>query len=256
MTDFDISRASAVTTGVLNEYQEKIEDTMSDLTEHLRTVNDRLQILLAERSDNTSESETEWQDLHSEQESIQQCMSICTDVAAHIDSVRPKIIPKASSHDDRLVITDITGVGALVQRDTEQLLGRCKDDLANMLSQLHDRLHDVAERQQNLSHQRMSSAENNTEQKRLQEEVESIKQSLEICAEASQKAQPDRTNVFEDISMADDGHQIIVSTLGDLISARKISAGARSLQWFGQMSDESLQQLSRNKGQSGFKQGP
>lgn len=62
------------------------------------------------------------------------------------------------------------------------------------------------------------------------------------------RADQDRTNVFEDVSMADDGHQVIVSTIGDLISARRVTAGARSMQIMGQMSDDALQQLSQNLG--------
>jgi len=52
---------------------------------------------------------------------------------------------------------------------------------------------------------------------------------------------------FEDIEMADDGHQVIVATLGDLISAKRVTAGARSTQWLGQMSDASLQSLSKDR---------
>jgi hypothetical protein len=86
-----------------------------------------------------------------------------------------------------------------------------------------------------------------TEQERIQEEIDSIKQCLAICAEASVRAGQDRTNIFEDVSMADDGQQAIVLTIGDLISAKRITAGARSMQLMGQMSDESLQHFSRDR---------
>lgn len=39
----------------------------------------------------------------------------------------------------------------------------------------------------------------------------------------------------------------LLCTLGDLIWAKSISTGARSSQWLGQMSDTSLQQLSKDK---------
>jgi len=42
------------------------------------------------------------------------------------------------------------------------------------------------------------------------------------------------------------GHQVMASTFGDLIFSRKIT-GVRSTQWLGQMSDISLQQLSRDR---------
>ena len=43
---------------------------------------------------------------------------------------------------------------------------------------------------------------------------------------------------------------MIVATLGDLIAVKRVTAGARSTQWLGQMSDASLQQLSRDHGQA------
>lgn len=41
------------------------------------------------------------------------------------------------------------------------------------------------------------------------------------------------------MSTGNDSHQVIVSTLGDLINAKSIAAGPRSTQWLGQMSDDS-----------------
>jgi hypothetical protein len=239
------SRTSVVTTNVLNEYQEKIEDTMSDLKEHLSNVNGKLQTLLARTPNNTSESGVQWRELLSEQESIKQCMNICTDVATHIDLVRPKIMPQISEPDDHMVATVVSSAGSSAQRDTEQVLGRCKDDLSSTFSLLNDRLEEISRRQHSLILQHTTSDIPEYEQATLQEEIDSVKQGLLLCAEASRKAQPARTNTFEDISLTDDSQQVMVSTFGDLVCARKIRAGARSVQWFGQMSDESLQQLSQ-----------
>ena len=49
--------------------------------------------------------------------------------------------------------------------------------------------------------------------------------------------------VFEDVSVAADGHQIIASTTGDQIMARNVACGAGSTQWIGQISEGVLQQL-------------
>ncbi|KAH7061973.1 hypothetical protein BKA63DRAFT_527183 [Paraphoma chrysanthemicola] len=241
-------RTSVVTANVLNEYQEKIEDTMSDLKEHLSSVNEKLQALLARKSDDTSDSGVQRTELLSEQESLKQCMKICMDVATHIDLVRPKVMPQSFGSDDRIVDTVASSVGSSAQRDTEQVLGRCKDDLSTTFSQLNDRLEEISRRQHSLVLQHNGSDIPDYEEATLQEEIDSVKQGLLLCAEASRKAQPDRKNTFEDISVTDDGHQVIVSTFGDLVSARQIKAGARSVQLFGQMSDETLQQLSRRDG--------
>ncbi|RYZ82189.1 MAG: hypothetical protein EOP04_22545, partial [Proteobacteria bacterium] len=143
-------RTSVVTAKVLNEYQEKIEDTMSDLKEHLSSVNEKLQALIARKSDDTSESGIQQHELLSEQESLKQCMKICMDVATHIDLVRPKIMLQSSGREDRMVDTVASSVGSSAQRDTEQVLGRCKDDLSTTFSQLNDRLEEISRRQHSL----------------------------------------------------------------------------------------------------------
>jgi hypothetical protein len=43
-------------------------------------------------------------------------------------------------------------------------------------------------------------------QERIKEEIDSIKQCLAIYGEGSKRAQQERINVFEVVSMADDGH--------------------------------------------------
>ena len=52
-----------------------------------------------------------------------------------------------------------------------------------------------------------------------------------------------KVNIFEDISAAHDARQAIVSTSGDPIFARQISAGAGALQILGHVSDTSFQLL-------------
>lgn len=71
---------------------------------------------------------------------------------------------------------------------------------------------------------------------------------LSHLRQASEQADEVRTNIFEDVSAAQDAHQLIVATLGDLISAKRVTAGVRSTQWLGQMADATLQQLSRDRG--------
>ncbi|RMZ91198.1 hypothetical protein DV736_g1556, partial [Chaetothyriales sp. CBS 134916] len=82
----------------------------------------------------------------------------------------------------------------------------------------------------------------------MKEVADTVKQCLNICGEATEQVSAEHVNVFEDVRAADDGHQLILSTIGDLISAKRVTLGARSTQWLGQMSDSSLQQLSKDRG--------
>jgi hypothetical protein len=71
---------------------------------------------------------------------------------------------------------------------------------------------------------------------------------------ASEQAEQGKTNVItEDVCTADDSLQVVVATRGDLI-AKRVSSGSRSTQFVGQMSDASLQQLSRDRSQSAIDQ--
>lgn len=82
----------------------------------------------------------------------------------------------------------------------------------------------------------------------MQEEKDSTKQCLTICAQASQHVDQVRTHVFEDISADRDAHQVIISMSGDLIVAKRITAAVGATQWLGQMSDAVIQQLSQDRG--------
>jgi uncharacterized protein (DUF3084 family) len=119
-------------------------------------------------------------------------------------------------------------------------------NLTDTTTQLERQLRDINNRLQKFSSQPLNiSIEQAAEQERLKEERDCVRQSLDICTEASKQANQERTNVFEDIAMADDNYQYFVSTVGDLVSARRITIGSRSLTVFGQMSDDSVQQISR-----------
>jgi hypothetical protein len=104
-------------------------------------------------------------------------------------------------------------------------------------------------KQQTLQCARMSG-QRAAEQDQIQEKKDCIKQCLAICTHASKQVDQFQTNIFEDVSTAQDAHQVVISTLGDLVSARHITAGVRSTQWLGQMSDATLQQLSRDRGRA------
>jgi len=67
-----------------------------------------------------------------------------------------------------------------------------------------------------------NTADEGTEVRRIREEKDCIEQCLGICAEAAGQADHARTNIVEDISSGHDSHQVVVATLGDLITARRV----------------------------------
>jgi hypothetical protein len=133
-------------------------------------------------------------------------------------------------------------VTADVLRDYKDMITQTTSDLEEHLQEIESKLEALPLRRDTISD------EDAAERERIQEEMDSTKQCLAICEQASEQAEKFRTNVFEDVSAARDAHQLVVATLGDLISAKRVTAGRSATQWLGQMSDASLQQLSRDRG--------
>jgi hypothetical protein len=245
-------RTSAVTVSVLKEYKEMITNTTSDLKDHLQEIDKKLETLALQGASMSDEDAAERQQIQEERDSTQQCLGICAQVFTHIDQVQSTTFESVSTDSATYQGSVTTLSGLPSARLTADALTQCKEKLTNTTTQLERRLQNINILLQKISSQPLeSSSKQATELERIEEEKESIKQCLAICAQASREADQDRTNVFEDISMADDGHQVLVSTIGDLISAKRVSAGARSMQLLGQMSDDSVQQLSRNCGHIG-----
>lgn len=247
------SRTAAVTVSVLKEYKEIIKNTTSDLEEHLQEIDRKLQALSLQGARISSEDAVERQQIQEEKDSTQQCLDICVQVFAHINQVQLNTLENTSTPLNTHQVPITTPKDPISARlVTANTLKECKKRLTNTTSQLEQHLQDINNRLQNVSSQGLMMTPNvqAADQRGIQEEIDSIKQCLAICAQASQQADQGRTHVFEDISMAEDGHQLIVVTLGELIAARRITAGPRSKQWLGQMSDASLQQISRDYGRT------
>ena len=133
-------------------------------------------------------------------------------------------------------------VTAEAVQDFKVILKETTIDLQNHLSDLGERLEALRIKDAN------TKDENIAERKRMQAEIDSTKKCLEVCAQVFEHADTVRTNVFEDVSAAQDAHMVLVSTVGDLISAKRVTADVRATQILGQMSNATLQQLASSRG--------
>ncbi|RDH26807.1 hypothetical protein BDQ94DRAFT_164187 [Aspergillus welwitschiae] len=236
-------RQATVASAVIDQYKTMIEEATSDLQEHLQDIEERLQSLDQHRGP---------------VQSTEQCLTICTRVAQviiHLQKQLPQLhykgenmsIQFGSGNDDisgqsqNLTSAMLTDFGARVSSNSEALQAHLME-LTNRLRQMP---------------QQGIMSEDPTNLNLIKEERESIIQCLNVCSEASELAHRARTNIFEDVTSSDESHQLVVSTIGDLISAKLIITGSKSAHWLGQMSDTSLQQLSRDfRGQVGIGEEP
>ena len=81
------------------------------------------------------------------------------------------------------------------------------------------------------------------ERQQIEDERDSTEENLNICAQVSTQAHEARSNIFDDISVAEGGIQEVIITTGDLISAQRVTAGERSIALLGQISDATLADL-------------
>ena len=239
-----------MTVRVLEKYKGLITNTTADLEEHLQEINEKLQSLSLRGITISDYSSAERRQIQEERDSTQQYLKIYAQLVTHIDQLQPTVFESIPTLSDAYQApgSQLGGLPSarLITADTFKA---CKERLSDTTIKLESHLQDINDRLQKLSLPGSKDSNGQVDkQERIKEELDSIKQCLAICAQASAQANKERINVFKDISMAGDGHQVLVSTIEDLISARRVTAGARSWQWLGQISDDSLQQLSQNHG--------
>ena len=187
--------------------------------------------------------------IEEERISIEYCLGVCAQVLNHIEQVQAQLLTQAGIPRSDGEVAENSKPLNSAHSITIEKLEDCKTGISLTESGLRLQLQDINHRLTRLllrSNNLEEDGGDDSFSRATVEELKSIKQCLFICEHATDEVTKERTNVFEDVHMLDDGHQVIVSTLGDLISAKHISTGARSKQWLGQMSDNSLQQLSKD----------
>ncbi|GKZ51813.1 hypothetical protein AbraIFM66951_007339 [Aspergillus brasiliensis] len=251
-------RQATVASAVVDQYKTMIEEATSDLQEHLLDIEERLQSLDQQGSPVQGSNTFDLRDIREEKESTEQCLTICTHVAQVIAHFQ-KQLPQLPSKGESISVSFGSGnddISGQSQNLTSAMLTDFSARVSSNSEALQARLMELTNRLRQMSEQGIMSKDL-TNLNLIREERESIIQCLNVCSEASELAHRARTNIFEDVTSSDESHQLVVSTIGDLISAKHIITGSKSAQWLGQMSDTSLQQLSRDfRGQVGIGEEP
>ncbi len=237
-----------MTLQVLNEHKDLIRDTTQDLEDHLAELNAKVQFPVPPSSARCTGAATHMQRFQDERESTKKCLEICARVLAHIDGFRlqpvPSEDPPAGDISTGLSPRDLTHAHIM----TLSTLKECSDKLNDTLSRLSAHREDANGRLQaggalQQPHNIDESSESETQ--RLTGELDSARQCLAICSNASQRASSEGVHVLEDIHVGDDGQQMLISTLGELFNARRVTVGDRATQVVGIVSDASLQEYFR-----------
>ncbi|KAJ5512164.1 hypothetical protein N7463_001716 [Penicillium fimorum] len=237
------------TKNVIDEYNELIEDTKCDLGLHLQSIENRLKSLSSGESVSLEVESINVQMMEEERESTQRGLEICDQFSAYIEQTRSTSLEKMTR------VPTISEVGSSpVGHDNipwlilAQALTSVEREVIGSRLRLLQHHHERGGQHRLLYYQKSLRQDGKTgEQNESQEEADNIKESLNFFDQISQETSKTRTNYFEDITTGDRSTQAVVSTLKDLISARRITSGSDSLQVLGQVSDDSLQRMLRER---------
>ena len=242
--DHKSSRQGEVTTGVLEKYKRITEEAKSDLGEQLANINERLRSLL-QRGASRDRDTADLKDTREEKESAEQCLRICMQVSDFIKHSQESL--SQDRYDGGNISAKRDTVPCNAEIDTKATLVDFRSWLPENSTTLKARLAELDEKlRASAGRTSEDTCGANIGLDNMREERDSIAKWLDTCTDASGLPEEARTNIFEDVASGDYSHQLVVSTIDDLISAKRIVTGSRSVQWLGHMSNDTIQKLSNN----------
>ncbi|KAH8701437.1 hypothetical protein GQ44DRAFT_631717 [Phaeosphaeriaceae sp. PMI808] len=222
-------RITAVSPEVLEDYKDMISDTTTDLNTHLKDLQEKIDRLKAGDAAAVADIAAEWQAMLEEKESTQQGLNMCAQLSAQIvqcqsaSAEHAQFSGRPSAH--KYVKTGLSEARISIQNLVTRL-------------QAHEAL--IGSELEAMSLQETLSEPVAAQLARLQQTKESVSQCIQIVSEASELAN-ERSNVFEDINLADNSYAFSVSTVNDLVTARRLNLRGRSRHFGGQVTDETVQ---------------
>lgn len=211
-----------------------IQDTTSDLQEHMKRVEERVIALAASPTERSTGDEPEWIAMLEEKQSTQQGLQICSQLSTHIEELgstsreHPRFSQQPSAH-------------KLIRGS----LSVAKGSIQSLALRLETHERDIDSRMEAMQSIVPLSDGDAIQLAQLQETKESLRQCMNVVADAgdtlSDTVANERCNVFEDITVTGNSYNVSVSTVKDLVVARRINLSGQARSLGGQMSDESYQ---------------
>jgi hypothetical protein len=237
-----LSRQSSVTAEGLEAYKVLIKDATADLEDHLKSIDEKLESTFSRAADESDGDAIQMRQMQEERSSTQQGLAICAQLSAHIARVQP-LLADVHGHGS----TDARAMRPVeAEHITREGLEKCQDTLSNTADRLEKHLQIIMDRLMARSKTALSSPQAAADLGRLQEEWETARLCLDICSKANENMTKVTINVFENIKGDEEVLQFFASTTGKIVHAKDISLGPRGVQFGGQLSDASIQQISRD----------
>ncbi|OKL60273.1 hypothetical protein UA08_04514 [Talaromyces atroroseus] len=244
LTDATLHRSS-VTAEMLENHKHLIQVTKDDLEAHLESMDERLERVLEQAAVGSKSDTSEMQEMKEERLSTERCLQICARLSEHIEQIQ--LSPERSDHSSG--ISDLNAVPEMI---VNQGLQQCKDSLNSTAMKLEKHIQDVMDRMFAKSKSGMTSEEDIVDLTRLRDEWKTTRQCIDICSRADKHLKETVTTVEN--HGTGDSIQFMISTNGQVIHGKNRGLGWRNRQVGGHLSDDSLQQLSRDMTSIKFQQ--
>jgi hypothetical protein len=208
-----------------------------DLEAHLENINEKLEAIFEQTvTDSNSEAATQ-QVIKEEQMSTQRCLQICAQLSQHIDQLQ--LTPKTSEESP-----DSVNPKAFPETLTNIGLQECKNSLALTAAKLEKHMRGLMDRLVEKTKTNLRSPDDVADLSRLQEEWNATRQCMGIFSKADQYLEQ-TTSTIDNYGLGD-AVQFMVSTDGKTIRGTNRGLGWRTRQVGGHMSNDTVQQLSRD----------
>lgn len=234
---------------VLDEIEGLAYETRLELEERFDKLEISLQALAAPQKDTSADDTAELRKIQEEMESTQKWLTTLAQISKHIDRARSDASTDVSAT-QKSRYTQVATLGDLISasRITSDGLQKFSGSLTKVTNKLEDHLQQMNNRKQSLSVQNTQVSDTiEGVRQQVQNEQDVIKTCLSICDEVSEEAEKVRENVFENVRAGKDSSQIIVSSIGDLIVARNVTAESGAIQCLGQMPGATVQHVSSDR---------
>lgn len=210
-----------------------IQDTIYNLEFHLEQINQKMERFTPSNRNISAVSI----DLDDERAVTKQCLLICEDAKACIESLGESTLLQETPQNT--IEDDMREFKAKLL--TRQTLDGTRDNLAETIGRLRERLESLLK----------EDPDNSDDRIRLQNEINISKQSLDICKLASEVSHQKIYRIGEVIADGE-SDQVVVTTLADLFDVKKAVSTGNSAQLVGSMTAESLRDLTDKRYSSRF----
>ncbi|KAF5650026.1 beta-lactamase [Fusarium sp. NRRL 52700] len=218
---------TAVTRNVIDEYKDMIDDTTADLQKHMQRLDERARSL-APATESVESDSTDWLALFEEKESTRKGLQICTELSLHIEALE-----STSSENPQF------SKQPSADKYIKSSLSSAKSSISALESRLRSHESEIDKRMDAMKLKADLSEDDINELAQLRETKESIHQCMNVVAHAGEDLARERANVFEDITMADNAYGITVSTVKDLVYARRVNVQGQARYVGGQIDEAS-----------------